>query len=580
MKKLLLFLPFVILFLSCSDDDDVDTGSVQGSVIEKIDGKIQPLSSVLVSIDGVGSVKTDNYGHYMFNDIEVGHYQLNFSKIGYTTMTGQVDVTAGKTAFYDVELESEKNSLIDISPASLNFSTDHTELSVTINNKSDQNVAWNVDLDINKSWISASPESGNLDANKLQTIVFSVNRDNLTEDKSVVLNINVAGRVFPLAVDCKKGNGYEPVPLNKQTLIVFFPHTGNLYSYLSNNIRDMEQAMLRTDNNPNVIVYMNYGTNRDKACIYKITRNGDVCEHDTLRKYTENPYLTPERMTSLFKEIKQLTNGTTEYKMVIGCHGMGWIYSDDYNNLIRAYPNMAYNYDSVENPITRWMGSSSAKIDINKFAEALYEASIHPKMMLFDVCYMSNIESLYELRNTADYIVASSIEIMGKGMPYLDIWNDIIAPTTKSSLNTLCKNVYDSYNRSSQPYIAISAIDCSRLENLALAVKDINSKYVFQEEKKYQLQILDGYEPPLFYDMGRYVELQCSDMNLYERYRQIESEVVSSHYYTAEYFTSLPEGHYGTHEIRYSSGITTSAPSVNKFATAGWNKTSWYKATH
>lgn len=367
---------------------------------------------------------------------------------------------------------------------------------------------------------------------------------------------------------------------SKETVIVFFPHTGNLYGYLSNNLADIERAMLKKENNPNVIVYMNYGKNKHNACIYEIRREGDECVHDTLRKYTENPYSTVEDMSNLLSEIKSMTPEATDFKMILGCHGMGWIYADTYNKVSAKYPKKFFADHEEENPITRWIGSNSAKIEMDKFAEALNRSSLHLSLMVFDVCYMANVESLYELRNSADYIVGSSIEIMGKGMPYLEIWDEITAPVTHNSLDAICKKVYTYYNNSDQPYCTLSAIDCSKMDNLAAVVKDINGSFKFAEEQRDNLQMLDGYRPSLFYDMGRYVELQCTDASLFSRYKQAEAECVFSHYHTAMYYTNLSQGAHGTHEIKYSSGLTTSAPSLNELAINDWHRTAWFKATH
>lgn len=372
----------------------------------------------------------------------------------------------------------------------------------------------------------------------------------------------------------------EDPAVNKETVIVFFPFTGNLYGYLSNNLLDIEQAMLRNEDNPNVIVYMNYSKSKHNSCIYKIRREGDVCVHDTLRTYTENPYSTTEDMADLFTEIKSLTPGTTNYKMIIGCHGMGWIYSDDYQKARAMYPKYYFDNEDEENPITRWMGASSAQIDIDSFAQAMNMASLHPSLMVFDVCYMANIESLFELRHSADYIVGSSIEIMGKGMPYQEIWNDIISPVSSQSLDAICSKVTNYYKLSDQPYSALSAIDCRKMDNLASVVKEINAKFQFPEEQRDNLQMLDGYRPSIFYDMGRYVELQCTDADMLSRYRQAELEVVLSHYYTDKFYTNLSQGAHGTHDINYSSGLTTSAPSLNDLVKSGWSRSSWYKATH
>ena len=38
--------------------------------------------------------------------------------------------------------------------------------------------------------------------------------------------------------------------------------------------------------------------------------------------------------------------------------------------------------------------------------------------LLFDACFMANIETLYDLRECTDYVIAAPCEIMGEGFPY------------------------------------------------------------------------------------------------------------------------------------------------------------------
>ena len=202
MKKLLMFLSIALLAFACSSDEDVLTGSIQGTVTEMINGESRPLSEVLVRIDGGSSVTTDSNGKYAFLDIDAQPYKLQFSKYGYLSTTRDVNVVAGKTANCDVRLDAEKKDLIVIEPASLNFGTTQTELPVVITNKGNRDLKWNLDLGQHKSWLSVSPSSGQLSVGKTQTIVFSVNRSNVQEAKSVVINLTAGGSSFPISINC------------------------------------------------------------------------------------------------------------------------------------------------------------------------------------------------------------------------------------------------------------------------------------------------------------------------------------------------------------------------------------------
>ena len=133
-------------------------------------------------------------------------------------------------------------------------------------------------------------------------------------------------------------------------------------------------------------------------------------------------------------------------------------------------------------------------------------------------------------------------------MPYQDLWNDI-ADASETAMDNICNKFYNYYNSSSQPYAAISTINCKNLENLASVVKEINAKCEFPESRREELQRLDGYSPSLFFDMGRYIELTCTDAALLQRYNEAFGKVVISKYNTDEYYTDISQGLRGRHDI-------------------------------
>lgn len=89
------------------------------------------------------------------------------------------------------------------------------------------------------------------------------------------------------------------------------------------------------------------------------------------------------------------------------------------------------------------------------------------------------------------------------------------------------------------------------------------------------IQILDGYEPPIFYDFGDYIRHFCNNRELSEQFNSQMNVVVLYKAFTTTFYSALN----GTHNISFFSGLTTSAPSRNSFA-AGYINTAWYKDTH
>jgi hypothetical protein len=68
--------------------------------------------------------------------------------------------------------------------------------------------------------------------------------------------------------------------------------------------------------------------------------------------------------------------------------------------------------------VTRAFGESNVQVNPAELAEGIAKSNVKLDYILFDACFMSNIEAIYDLRNAANYIIASPCEIMGRGFPY------------------------------------------------------------------------------------------------------------------------------------------------------------------
>ena len=86
---------------------------------------------------------------------------------------------------------------------------------------------------------------------------------------------------------------------------------------------------------------------------------------------------------------------------------------------------------------------------------------------------------------------------------------------------------------------------------------------------------MDGYNPPLFYDLGDYIAHLCTDETLLEAFNRQLDVTVPYNAHTPQYYSASN----GFNDIRAYSGITTSAPSHNT-RSVGQEKTRWYLATH
>lgn len=221
MKKFI-FLFWLILgalsLSSCTEEEEITQGDIVGVVTDAINGT-QPLSGVQVSILPNGaSTNTGSDGKFSFPQLEAGEYKLQFIKEGYETNTKSVTVVPGQVANADIQLTAVKqDALIQISPSTLNFGTTQTELSVTIQNNGNTSTDWNLDLG-SHTWLTANPAAGQIEADKQQSIIFTVNRNKITEVQTVIIKLSAFGNSFPINVSCAPKNAQSYMSVEPETL--------------------------------------------------------------------------------------------------------------------------------------------------------------------------------------------------------------------------------------------------------------------------------------------------------------------------------------------------------------------------
>lgn len=221
MKKII-FLFWLILgalsLYSCAEEEEITQGDIVGVVTDAVNGT-QPLSGVQVSIlPNGGSTSTGSDGKFSFPKLEAGEYKIQFMKEGYETNTKSVTVVPGQVSNADIQLTAvEQDALIQISPSTLNFGTTQTELSVTIRNNGNTSTDWNLDLG-SHTWLTANPTAGQIEADKQQSIIFTVNHDKITETQTVIIKLSAFGNSFPINVSCAPKNAQSYMSVEPEIL--------------------------------------------------------------------------------------------------------------------------------------------------------------------------------------------------------------------------------------------------------------------------------------------------------------------------------------------------------------------------
>ena len=395
-------------------------------------------------------------------------------------------------------------------------------------------------------------------------------------------------------VACDDKNTYEEPVAPEQTLLMYFPWSGNdsgstgLLSHFLTNIDDMEEAIrYNAPEGCRVLIYLverkvetgiGGATNTYfEGSLQELKVRGGKVERVQLTSY-RNPDMTDaEQIARLLKDV-QAYAPAPRYAMTIGCHGMGWIPATATKAVSREGAEREYwEYEGAEQ--TRWFGGMTAEFqtEIPTLAEAIRRAGMKMEYILFDDCYMSSVEVAYELKDVTDYLIGSTSEIMAEGFPYTEIGALLLGEVDYEGI---CESFYQYYmERNSYPCGTVAVTVCRELEALAEVMKRINaaSEELTASELS-QVQVLDGYDPCRFYDLGDYVNFYCKDAALRGEFeRQLERAVPAAFRRHTPTFYSMTSGET---DINAFSGITTSDPSLSPLVVDVKGSTAWWKATH
>lgn len=395
-------------------------------------------------------------------------------------------------------------------------------------------------------------------------------------------------------VACDDKNTYEEPVAPQQTLLMYFPWSGNdsgstgLLSHFLTNIDDMEEAIrYNAPEGCRVLIYLverkvetgiGGATNTYfEGSLQELKARGGKVERVQLTSYRDPDMTEAEQIARLLKDV-QAYAPAPRYAMTIGCHGMGWIPATATKAVSREGAEREYwEYEGAEQ--TRWFGGMTAEFqtEIPTLAEAIRRAGMKMEYILFDDCYMSSVEVAYELKDVTDYLIGSTSEIMAEGFPYTEIGALLLGDVDYEGI---CESFYQYYmERSSYPCGTVAVTACRELEALAEVMKRINaaSEELTASELS-QVQVLDGYDPCRFYDLGDYVNFYCKDAALRGEFeRQLERAVPAAFRRHTPTFYSMTSGET---EINAFSGITTSDPSLSPLVVDVKGSTAWWKATH
>ena len=277
-----------------------------------------------------------------------------------------------------------------------------------------------------------------------------------------------------------------PESRTTRTILVYMMANNSLNSFASKNIESMiKGATGRNLNGGNLIVY--YAPVGSNPELLQIREENGIVRKFHLKDYEKQNSADPDVMKNVIGEVISQYPADS-YGLVLWSHGTAWLPSD-YQNKLKAFGQDGNN----------WM-------EIDGLAKGLPDNVFD--FILFDACYMASVECVYELRNKAEYILASPTETLADGWPYAEMMPLLFA--TNLQLEKVGKTFYNYYLNDSYSYATVSLTKTSGLDDLKNAVRDIladkteSDIYNLDLKKVQRLEYLYR-SPGMLYDMADYI---------------------------------------------------------------------------
>ncbi len=324
--------------------------------------------------------------------------------------------------------------------------------------------------------------------------------------------------------------------LEKLSVLVYMAGDNNLGSYVIRDIREMMEGSKLLGNGNHLLAFVDQTG--------KLPYLLEIANGDTTRVYTFGQEMKSSDPATLHTTINYLRNHyrAENYGLVLWGHADGWLIWEQ--TAAKRAPRRAYGQDVTGGE--QWM-------NIDDMADVIEGTCTDaPLRFIFaDCCCFQSIESAYELRRCADYIIASAAEIPGNGAPYEDVIPALFNPDPdfyKQAVDAYYNQVIDTYHE------PMSVIKTSEMENLAQATRTVLAESLqpirsdgtgFPDVKG----IIYYYNQTLF-DMNDFI-LRVADENDYAEWNRVFRQAVVYSTYADAWMANHVQyyGSYGSHRF-------------------------------
>lgn len=307
---------------------------------------------------------------------------------------------------------------------------------------------------------------------------------------------------------------------NKRNILIYMAANNNLSSNAMMNLASLETGYVPDYNDDNVLlVYRDIANSNPQLVRYSRDKFGEVTE-EIIETYDRQNSADPEVMKYILERSVTLFP-CESYGLILWSHATGWLPQGYYSNgptdaapqAIDPYAHLVKSFGSDQ--------TDSREIEIHELDDIL---PVKYEFIVFDCCLMGGIETAYQLRDKANYIIASPTEILAQGFPYDKIFKYLFS-NGESGLKSICYEFFNQYDTQEglMKSATVSLYKLAGIEKIAMDVSRIMEYNQHKIEKitMDQMQPYYRFNKHWFFDLGCYIKSLATE----EQFSQFEADL-------------------------------------------------------
>ena len=365
---------------------------------------------------------------------------------------------------------------------------------------------------------------------------------------------------------------------DRHSLLIYIAGNNSISSYGEQDLADIESAWLpETSDKSDILMVFTHFTDQTPK-LFRLSRDkrGNLVK-DIIMEY---PFATNSGTTQTLQEViddAEEAWPAGSHGLVLWSHASGFLppgyFSDPKEqSFSRVRQQEAAFVDPFAGMVKSFAVDGSSEMDIVELGKVLQRT--YYEYIIFDCCFMADVQVAYELIPACGLLVFSPTEILGDGLPYDSMVETIFkGKDYTSSMKKLCEDYMSQYRSQTGDYASatITLLNTAKLGPLADACRPVFEQYREQiltlDRSKVQAYFRN---PSLhwFYDLGHLVSQVGTDAQISTFNRALDQAVIFKDATPA--FLGLKIDHYSGLSVYIPrSGYTVLN---NYYKTLKWNQ--------